>query len=149
MHRQLENFQIWLKEQSKGTFIFAALILVIALYLGFKTPQGSAYNQQVSEELNLAVALCENSIGYVMSDPKRLKHGKSDLQNLKLNGQKVELEYVRYPQILFLDSGIRNITREKTARDIYCYVKDPRSSGAEYYFNYETRRWVDRVRFRR
>ena len=121
-------------------------------YVVFGFGYDDDYHQQVEKEKKLAVAICENSANWVFADPNRLKHGKSGLENVRVNGKLVKLEHVKYPKVLFLDSGIRNITldgRGATTNDIFCFFKDPRSSSSGYYYNYETRQWVDKARFRR
>ena len=145
-----KKIRIWFKEQSSNSLFFAVFVIVAIIYVGFGFGYDKDYHKNVIAELRLAQKICENSLNWVQADPKRLKMGQSDLKNIKVKGKKIELKHVKYPSVVFLDSGIRKINdRRATATDLYCVLKDPRSGGAEYYFNYDQRRWVDRVRFHR
>ena len=142
----------WFKEQSNSKLIFAALIIIGVIYVAFGFGYDAEYHEEVEIEKRWAQAICENSYEWVMADTQRLKLGKSDLRNVKVNGRKVKLEHIQYPEVLFLDSGISKITIKggggATAEDLFCTFKDPRGSG-EYFYNYENRQWVDKARFRR
>lgn len=139
----------WFEEQPKSRLIFATIIVLGLLYVILGFGYGPEYHKQVEEEKVIARYMCENAYEWVMADPERLKMGKSDIKNMPINGRKFTLEYVKYPEVLFLESGLRNINNTQTAEDIYCFFKDPRDSTAKYYYNYATGTWVDKVRFHR
>ena len=150
MARNSKLIKIWFKEQSNFKLAIAAIIFIALCYVLFGWKYDKEYNKEVISEIRLAQNICENSLKWVSENTKRLKMGHSDLRNIKINGKKVELEHVKYPEVIFLDSGIRMIQKnKKTATDLYCVVSDPRSSGTNYYYNYENRLWVNKVRFRR
>ena len=143
----------WFKEQSNGKLIFAGLIILGVAYVVFGFGYDAEYHKEVEEEKKWAQLICENSLRWVLADRERLKLGKSDLRNVRIDGRKVELKHIEYPEVLFLDSGISKISARgrrggATAEDLFCTFKDPRGNG-EYFYNYETRTWVDKVRFRR
>jgi Ca2+/Na+ antiporter len=136
------------KRQPRSHIVMAVLILCGILYVIFSGGYNAETNQKIEYEIKLAQMICEHSADWVMQDIGRLKMGKSDLKNIKINGESVPLEYVTYPVVLFQDTGIRNI--DGSARDdLFCTFPDPRSSSHHFYFNYKKRVWVDRIRFRR
>lgn len=144
------DFKRWLADQSKGSYVVAIAIILGVGYVIFGFGYDADYNEQVEYEKKLAMVICESSREWVMNNPKRLKHGQADLKDLKVDGKTITLKHVKYPEVLFLDSGIRKIgDRGNTANDLYCHFKDPRRSSLNYYYNYKTLKWVDKVRFRR
>ena len=137
-----------LKRQPRSRLVVTAIILCGIIYAVFSGGYNSETNQKIEYEIKLAQMICEHSADWVMQDIGRLKMGKSDLKNIKINGESVPLEYVTYPVVLFQDTGIRNI--DGSARDdLFCTFPDPRSSSHHFYFNYKNRIWVDHIRFRR
>ena len=144
------DFRRWVGDQPKSRFIVALLIILSAGYVILGFGYDEDYHQQVEYEKKLATLICENSRRWVLSDTTRLKHGQADLSQLKVKGKTIKLERVKYPEVLFLDSGIRKINfKGNTANDLFCHFKDPRRSSLEYFYNYKTGEWVDKVRFRR
>ncbi len=139
----------WFKNQPKSRLIMAALIIIGTFYVLFGFGYDEEHHKQINYELKLARHLCENSYNWIMADPKRLKMGQGDLRDVRIKGKKIELELVKYPKVIFLDSGITNIGRDKTATDLYCVFHDPRSTSREFYYKYDQRIWVDKVRFHR
>lgn len=138
----------WYGDQPKSRLLMAVLIIAGIVYVFFGFGYGKEYHDQVNTELEMAKFICENSSDYVQQNPDRLKIGKANLKNLEFDGERLELEYVRYPEVIFLESGFSNLDRSKTARDIYCHYSDPRDSTADYYYNYEKRIWKEKIRFR-
>ncbi len=138
----------WVTEQPNSRLIISVLIIIGAGYVVFGFGYGKEYHEQVNEELELAKMICETSADFIQRNPERLKHGKSELNKLTYNGERIKLEHVKYPEIIFLESGFVNLNRTKSARDVFCYYSDPRDSSADYYYNYETKLWQDKVRFR-
>lgn len=144
----ISEIKDWYDDQPKSRIVAAALIVGGLCYVVFGFGYGKEYHEQVNKELELAKFICENSRDYVQQNPERLKIGHADLKNLRFGGEKIELEYVRYPEVIFLESGFVNLNRSKTARDIYCHYSDPRDSTAKHYYNYEKRTWQNKIRFR-
>ena len=149
MKNTSEDIREWFREQPNSRLVVAALIIIGIVYVIFGYGHGPEYHEQVNRELEQAIQICENSREWVLSNPNRLKLGKAVLNHVKVNGRTTQFEHVKYPQVLFLDSGFRNIDGSKTAQDIFCAFKDPRDSSAKFYYNYKTRQWVDKVRFHR
>ena len=140
------------KAQPKSNLIFAALIIAAIIYVVVPDKRGKEFHRQVEEEIQLARVICEESLGWVLENRKRLKMGQSDLKNFKLNGYSFDLEYVDYPEVLFFDTGFRSATVDSSKvpqQDFFCVFSDPRSSSADFYYDYSKRRWVDKIRFRR
>ncbi len=138
----------WVDEQSKGKLLMTALIIAGIVYIIFGFGYGADYHDQVNRELELAKRICEESNRYVMSNPNRLKHGKSELDKFPLDGEEVKLEFVKYPQVIFLRSGFNNLDSRQAAEDIYCFYEDPRDSSADFFYNYKRKIWKNKVRFR-
>ncbi|MEZ5813659.1 MAG: hypothetical protein R3E13_02895 [Alphaproteobacteria bacterium] len=139
----------WFKEQANSKLIIAAAIFLFGLYVFFGFGYSEDYHKQVNAEIKLAKLLCENSLEWIMADPNRLKLGQGDLRHVTVKGRKIKLEHVKYPKVIYLDSGIRNLKRKKTVTDLYCVFKDPRSTTREFFYKYDERLWVDKVRFHR
>lgn len=144
-----EDLRRWAEDQPKSRFVIAALILLAICYVVFGFGYDQNYNEEVETEKKLAMLICENSRDWILADLSRLKHGNADLKQVKVQGRTIELKHVKYPKVLFLDSGIRNLVNKSTANDLYCYFEDPRSTSLKYYYNYKTDQWVDKVRFHR
>ncbi|MCB1720346.1 MAG: hypothetical protein H6860_00155 [Rhodospirillales bacterium] len=149
MNKKSKHLKKWLKDQPKSRIIPAGLIVLILLYIILGPRFGREYQIQIYNELQLAAAICENSRNWVLADPGRLKLGQGDLRHIPVNGRHIELKYVDYPTVMFLDSGIKKTTGRRTAQDIYCVYADPRVAGDRKYYKYDERIWVEKVRFRR
>lgn len=145
----MSDLKDWVQDQPKARIFMAILILCGIVYVIFGFGYGKDYHNRVNTELEIAKFICENSQEYVQKNPERLKLGKANLKNFAVDGERFELKYVKYPQVIFLESGFSNIDRSKTARDIFCTYSDPRDSTADYYYNYEKHIWQDKIRFRR
>ncbi len=145
----LDNTRRWFRDQANGKLIVATIILLGIGYVVFGFGYDQKYHEQVNGELKLAAILCENSFDWVMADPKRLVMGRGDLHEVRVNGETIPLKHVKYPKVIFLDSGIRNINKSTTATEIYCVFKDPRTTSKQFFYKYDERIWVDKVRFRR
>ena len=144
----LAGIKDWYDDQPKSRIFMAALIIVGIGYVIFGFGYGKDYHDQVNRELELARMICETSEEYVQSNPDRLKMGKADLKNLTYDGERIKLKYVKYPKVVFMESGFSNLNKRKTARDVYCFYTDPRDSTANNYYNYETKTWQNKIRFR-
>lgn len=148
----LDNARIWFRDQPNSRLFIAAAIILGIGYVVNTVGFGSEYAQELSKDKRLSMLICEASRDWVLADPKRLKHGQTNLQDFKIDGKTIKLEHMDYPKVLFLDSGIRKIELEggsaSTANDLYCFFQEPRGGG-KFYYNYRTREWVNKVRFRR
>jgi len=145
----IESLRKWYRDQPKARLIAAALIILALLYIIVGPRFGRDYQRQIYNELLLAEAICESSRTWVLANLRRLKLGQGDLRHITVNGKPVELEYVAYPKVMFMDSGIEKIGKGRTAQDIYCVYGDPRTAGDRKYYKYDERIWVEKVRFRR
>lgn len=149
MNEKSKNVKKWLKNQSKSRLIPAGLIVFALLYITLGPRFGREYQIQIYNELQLAAAICKNSRKWALTNPGRLKLGQGDLRHIPVNGRHIELKYVDYPKVMFLNSGIKKTTGRRTAQDIYCVYADPRVAGDRKYYKYDEQIWVDKVRFRR
>ncbi|MCB1652350.1 MAG: hypothetical protein KDI46_09895 [Alphaproteobacteria bacterium] len=129
----------------------AGILILVVIYFAFFSGRGKEYHQHVEGELLLARMICEESQGWVLANRERLKIGKADLRTFKLRGETVALKHVKYPEILFLDTGVRgaNADSPEVWQNFVCEVSDPRSHSTHFYYDYQKRRWIDKVRFRR
>ncbi len=143
------NTQKWIKGESNLKLAIGGALILFAVYVASGMGYGREYQMKVSEEMLLAKGVCENSLETVLKDPKRLKLGQGDLRDVKVDGKKVKLKHVRFPKVVFMDSGIHNLTHTKTSQDIYCVISDPRATSSKLYYKYNTREWTNKVRFRR
>lgn len=142
-----EQAQKNLKRQPRERLIVAGLILACVIYALFSGRFSNATEREIDREIALAKTLCEASSEWVMANPERLKMGKNNLREFKINGEPLSFKYVQFPEVLFLDTGVYLISGHKR-EDLYCTFPDPRTRAAHFYFDYERRVWVDNVRFR-
>ena len=133
------------RTESKIKYVVAALIVIGLIAAIFVKPRGAEFNKAVERELQLARAICINAENWVFSNIEKLKLNEAILDHIPVNGRKVELKEVKYPQIIFLIGGFRS---PNMPLDLSCEIKDPRG-GQKYYYNYEKKLWTDKVRFRR
>ena len=142
--------ELWgkVKEQPKIRLIAAALIIAGIVYVIFGGAYGKKYHEGVQRELRIAATLCENSLPYVAQNEAYLKLGNDFLKNVKVNGKLQKFEYIKHPKIVFYDTGFGKIGNRPAETDLFCSFKDPRTNQ-NYYFKYDTGKWVDKVRLRR
>ncbi|MCB1562159.1 MAG: hypothetical protein KDJ75_01155 [Alphaproteobacteria bacterium] len=140
------NIKKLLTGTSKTKLVIAAFIVGGILFVAFLDPHDPEYHQAVDQELKLAKRVCEESLGWVMQNPERLKMDNSSLEHIKINGQSVRFEKIKPPYVLFWHSGF---VHPGAANEIYCTFSDPRDSTADFYYSYEQRIWIDKIRFRR
>ncbi|MCB9983128.1 MAG: hypothetical protein H6861_05585 [Rhodospirillales bacterium] len=143
------NLRKWYKGQPKSRLIAAAMIVLALLYIILGPRFGREYQKEIYYELQLTAAICENSREWVLNNRQRLKMGQGDLRDIPVNGRPVKLKYVKYPTVMFMDSGIKMANSQRTATEIYCVYADPRIAGDRKYYKYDEQIWVEKVRFRR
>ena len=139
-----------IKELPKSKLIFAGLIFAVIIFALIPGRRGSEYQKAVSQEIEIAKIMCEEAYEWVNANRERLVLGKSSLEDFRLEGEKIEFKHLRYPEILLYATGFMNTDGDDTGhRFMYCEIRDPRSSGTKYFYNYRTREWSDSSRFRR
>mgnify|MGYP000388969197 CR=1 FL=1 len=135
-----------LKNESNFKLGVAAVVLITILFLTFYTPHDEEYMEEVEKELILAKKICENSRNVVLSQPKRLKLSHNKLDDIKVNGKRVELKHVEYPRVLFFHTGFKHTN---AGNELFCQISDPRGTSKDYFYDYEYRVWKNNTRTRR
>ncbi|MCC6598890.1 MAG: hypothetical protein IT559_08885 [Alphaproteobacteria bacterium] len=144
----IHSLRKWFRAQSKLKLIFTfALICTVSYIVYSRKYYGKEYHQAVIAEIELAKRICENSEEMIANDMDLLKMDHGDLRGVKVNNSPAELKYVKYPKVMFFKTGVENIAA-KDRSDIFCVFSDPRSASATYYYDYQTRSWENKMKFR-
>jgi hypothetical protein len=136
----------WLRYQSKTRVIAGLLIVGVTLYFVIGNPRGAKYNIAVEQEIKLARKICENGADWVLENLSDMKLGEATLDHIQVDGKAPELKHLRYPEVLFFDTGFRHSGQQA---EINCTFSDPRSFSTHYYYDIRHRIWVDKARTRR
>ena len=130
--------------------LFTLGIIAAILTLVFYNPHDAEYSKEVDREIRLAAAICESSRDWVLGNRNRLKLDEATLKHIRVKGEYVTLEHVKYPKVLFFHDGFEHPTAQV---DLVCHFKDPRGGFGRtsdgYFFDYQGNVWVNRTRMRR
>lgn len=144
----IHNLRRWLRNQPRTNLLFALVILGAVTYVivsqSFYTKE---YHMAVEAEIDLAKRICENSGDTIAKNKDLLKLDQGDLRDVIVEGKTAKLKYVKYPKVMFFETGVENI-RGIDRSDVFCVFSDPRSASQVYYYDYNERGWKDRMRFR-
>ncbi len=142
--------ELWgkIKNQPKSKIIAAIIVVAGLIYVVIGGAYGKKYHEEVRNELQIASILCENSMATVVQNDARLTLGNTLLKNVKVNGKLQHFKRIKYPKIVFYDTGFGKIGNRPADRDLFCSFRDPRTKQ-DYYFKYDTGEWTDKVRLRR
>ena len=137
----------WFQEESNFKLIAAAVVICGILYAALYNPYDDDYLAEVEEELKLSRVICERSTNWVLNHTARLKLNNHVLEQLDVDGKKIKLEHVKYPQAVLLHDGFGHPNAQV---ELYCTFEDPRgNTGKSYYFDYRQRQWIDKTISRR
>lgn len=134
----------FLKDQSKGKLILAALIVIGIISALFLNPHDAEYHQAVQAEIEIAKKLCEQSRDIVVNNMDRLKLDDNQLRDIPVDGQVPEFRYIGIPRAVLFHSGFAYAGSYK---ELYCTFKDPRGAvngpSASYFYDYNEQKWVN------
>ncbi len=137
----------FIREESNFKLLVAAAVIGGVSYVVFYNPYDKEYYTEVERELGLARLICENSEEWVLSNEEHLKMDDNTLDRIRVNGQLIKLEHVKYPKAVLLHDGFHHPNAQI---EFYCTFEDPRgNTGREFFYDYHRHTRVDKTISRR
>jgi len=157
----IHHFKTWLRTERKIKLIVGGNILLLIIYLLFFIPSNEEYSEEVEQEVEVAKRMCIKSTGWAIKNKGQLNAFTKSLKGkVKLDDQDVTFKHIEYPRAELTYTGIPHpkllddVTHDSASLvEYYCIFKDPRGRSenftGNYYYDYDNKRWVDNVGFRK
>ena len=140
-----QDFKDRLRTESNWKFVIAALFILGWLGTLIFAPRGKEFHLTSEKEVKVAMQICQNSTEWVEANRSRLKIDEAKLSHIRVNGEIPRLKHVKTPKVVFIASGF---DAPNMLNEIFCEVMNP-ATKHKLYFNYGSRTWTDKIRFRR